>query len=132
MNNEFEVSFIHTEPCSVCKGLHVEYRTRQCCRNCDSLYDVMIKRGLLILPRTCAKGSKVVPDIAKRISSMKAAGASISDMAKATGLSTAISPMLTLLKNSIKTTSKRHLPQPVSISKLQCPNISIFQTRLTK
>jgi DNA-binding NarL/FixJ family response regulator len=46
----------------------------------------MIKRGLLILPRTSAKGSKVIPDIAKRISTMKAAGASISDIAKATGL----------------------------------------------
>jgi DNA-binding NarL/FixJ family response regulator len=46
----------------------------------------MIKRGLLILPHTSVKGSKVITDMASRISAMKAAGASLREMSNATGL----------------------------------------------
>lgn len=33
------IIFVHTESCQKCKGQNLNYRTRMCCRGCDSLLE---------------------------------------------------------------------------------------------
>ena len=85
MKDDYEIRFIHTESCSVCRGTHNEYRSRQWCKGCQSLISVLISRGLLVQPRANKKPANAI-NITAKIFSLRAKGLSLKQIAEATGL----------------------------------------------
>lgn len=94
MPNDHEIYFTHTEPCYICRGAHDEYRNRPCCRNCESLQELM-KRGLISrppsiinpLPTKVKRGSyKLTPEQHQEIRRLRLQGLTISEIADHIGV----------------------------------------------
>lgn len=82
------IRWVSTEPCLVCKGTNVDYRTRPWCKDCPSLLETLKQRGLLSKPpgEAAKKRCKMPQTMDEKIFAMSAAGATHREIAAATGL----------------------------------------------
>jgi hypothetical protein len=86
MNDEFEIRFVHTERCSVCKGKHAEYRNRPGCIGCQPLHKTFMEYGYAPMLQVPIKYVNVQPSLVDRIFALEAAGIPYKEIASVTGL----------------------------------------------